>query len=76
MDAKIPAGDATQYAILFTDNRIQRDMLTDITKDYLLDMGLQRLGDIIAILRHAKAVHNQVCLLTSHGHSPILAVLI
>ncbi|PVD26151.1 hypothetical protein C0Q70_13820 [Pomacea canaliculata] len=58
-DSGIPAGDATHYAVLFTDNRIQKGMLTDLTKEYLNDMGVTRLGDIIAILKHAKVVHDQ-----------------
>lgn len=45
--------------MLFSDNRIQRGMLLDLTKDYLTDMGVNRLGDIIAILKHAKTVHSQ-----------------
>ncbi|RUS79872.1 hypothetical protein EGW08_012350 [Elysia chlorotica] len=55
----IPAGDATHYAIIFCDNRITRDMLLDLSKEYLTDMGISRLGDVIAILKHAKEVFNQ-----------------
>ncbi|KAK7466619.1 hypothetical protein BaRGS_00037276 [Batillaria attramentaria] len=58
-DSGIPAGDAAHYAVLFTDNRIQRGMLMDLTKEYLKDMGMSRLGDIIAVLKHAKEVHDQ-----------------
>ncbi|KAK3773516.1 hypothetical protein RRG08_022231 [Elysia crispata] len=55
----IPAGDATHYAIIFCDNRITREMLLDLSKEYLTDMGISRLGDVIAILKHAKEVYNQ-----------------
>ncbi|XP_076442727.1 uncharacterized protein LOC143281404 [Babylonia areolata] len=58
-DAHIPAGDAAHYAVLFSDNRIQRGMLLDLTKEYLTDMGISRLGDVIAILKHARTVHDQ-----------------
>ena len=59
-DAGVPAGDAANYAVTFTDNRISRAMLTDLTKEYLQDMGIGILGDIISILKHAKSVHTQV----------------
>ena len=56
----MPAGEATGYAITFTDNRISTDMLSDLTKDYLFDMGITVLGDVIAILKHSKEVYKQV----------------
>ncbi|KAL4238906.1 hypothetical protein ACF0H5_003613 [Mactra antiquata] len=58
-EAGIPAGDAANYAVTFTDNRIVRAMLMDLTKEYLNDMGISILGDVIAILKHAKSVHSQ-----------------
>ncbi|BFZ11714.1 hypothetical protein BsWGS_14753 [Bradybaena similaris] len=57
--AGIPAGDSAHYAIMFSDNRITKEMLLDLSKEYLTDMGISRLGDIIAILKHAKLVYNQ-----------------
>ncbi|CAL1536938.1 unnamed protein product [Lymnaea stagnalis] len=57
--AGIPAGDAAHYAVMFSDNRITREMLLDLSKEYLTDMGITRLGDIIAILKHAKDVFKQ-----------------
>lgn len=60
MDASIPAGAATEYAISFSDNRMRLDMLPDLTKDYLHDLNITVLGDVIAILKHAKAVSQKV----------------
>lgn len=36
--------------------RIQENMLEDLTKDILKDIGIHAVGDIIMILRHAKKV--------------------
>ncbi|XP_014678313.1 PREDICTED: uncharacterized protein C19orf47-like [Priapulus caudatus] len=58
-DAGLPPTIAAKYAILFTDHRIQRNMLSDLSKEILSDMGIQALGDIIAILKYAKDVYTQ-----------------
>lgn len=59
-DAGIPPSDATGYAITFTDNRIKQGMLLDLNKEYLRDMGITMMGDVISILKHAKAVSGQL----------------
>jgi hypothetical protein len=58
-EAGLPSNVATNYAIIFTDHRIQNDMLCDLTKEILYDMGIKTMGDVIAILRHAKSVHHE-----------------
>lgn len=42
--------------MIFADHRIQENMLEDLTKDMLYDMGIKTIGDIIAILKHAREV--------------------
>ncbi|XP_056139562.1 uncharacterized protein C19orf47 homolog isoform X2 [Lampris incognitus] len=58
-DAGIPAGLAVTYAVSFVDNRIQKNMLMDLSKEIMMDLGITVIGDIIAILKHAKVVYRQ-----------------
>lgn len=58
-NAGIPDDDAVQYVELFEDNRIKKNMLLELNKTILQDMGINMAGDTIAILRHAKIVHAQ-----------------
>lgn len=55
-DAGLPEKLSTKYAVIFNDHRIQYDMLKDLNKEYLADMGIKTMGDVIAILRHAKVM--------------------
>ncbi|XP_014651622.1 PREDICTED: uncharacterized protein C19orf47 homolog isoform X3 [Ceratotherium simum simum] len=44
---------------MFVDNRIQKSMLLDLNKEIMNELGVTVVGDIIAILKHAKVVHRQ-----------------
>lgn len=59
-DSGIPHSVAANYAVTFFDNRMTRNMLLDLNKEILRDMDIQVMGDVIAILKHAKVVHAQM----------------
>ena len=59
LDAKIPKDVAARYAVNFYKNRMSFDMLADLTKEYLRDLDVTVLGDIISILKHAKDVQSK-----------------
>lgn len=59
LSAGIPSNVANDYAVTFSQHRIRIDMLKEITKEILCDMGIIAMGDIIAILRHAKNLYTQ-----------------
>ncbi|KAM6326938.1 uncharacterized protein C19orf47 homolog isoform 2-T3 [Alca torda] len=58
-EAGIPPGPAVNYAVMFVDNRIQKNMLLDLTKELMNELGITVVGDVIAILKHAKIVYRQ-----------------
>ncbi|KAM6360722.1 uncharacterized protein C19orf47 homolog isoform 1-T1 [Pluvialis apricaria] len=58
-EAGIPPGPAVNYAVMFVDNRIQKNMLLDLNKEIMNELGITVVGDIIAILKHAKIVYRQ-----------------
>lgn len=55
-EAGIPKEFVTNYAIVFDKHRMRMDMLQELNKDVLHDMGIKTMGDVIAIMRHAKEV--------------------
>lgn len=62
-DAGIPSFASSKYATIFYENRIQSNMLMDLDKDILKEMGITVVGDIIAILKHAKDVYREVIII-------------
>ncbi|KAG8177099.1 hypothetical protein JTE90_015243 [Oedothorax gibbosus] len=69
--AGLPPNVAANYAIIFFDNRIQVDMLLDLSKEYLYDMGIKVMGDVIAILKYAKEFNNQLAKERIIGVQPV-----
>uniref|UniRef100_T1IPT2 DUF5577 domain-containing protein n=1 Tax=Strigamia maritima TaxID=126957 RepID=T1IPT2_STRMM len=55
-NAGLPPTVAANYAILFSNHRMQIDMLGDLSRDILQAMGITVMGDIIAVLKHAKDI--------------------
>ncbi|KFM74339.1 hypothetical protein X975_02271, partial [Stegodyphus mimosarum] len=70
--AGLPPNVAANYALIFSDNRIQLDMLMDLSKEYLFDMGIRVMGDVIAILRFAKEFHTQLAKERVIGKMPMV----
>ena len=54
-DAGVPATEATGYAKMFVDNRINERTVKNITETQLNQLGITVLGDVLAILDHVKA---------------------
>lgn len=65
-DAGIPSFASSKYATIFYENRIQSNMLMDLDKDILKEMGITVIGDIIGILKHAKDVYREVIINLIH----------
>lgn len=59
-DASIPPNFANIYASKFTENRIRFDMLADIDKHILNEMGITAIGDILSILKHSKTINSRL----------------
>lgn len=77
LKAGIPSRYAAKYAVIFNDHRIQDDMLKDLSKEILYDMGIKTMGDVIAIMRHANDVEEEKSrnrILSARPHSSEAAI--
>ena len=59
-DASIPAEFIGIYASKFVENRIRFDMLGDLDRALLNEMGISAIGDSLSILKHAKIIMQKV----------------
>lgn len=65
---------AALYASTFAENEIEENMVGDLTRDILREIGITVMGHVLAILKHAKVVHSRaenekIVAKTSHPHS-------
>ncbi|XP_074789510.1 uncharacterized protein LOC141974111 isoform X2 [Athene noctua] len=59
-DAVFPGSrGAPRPAVAFVDNRIQKNMLVDLNREMMNEVGIREVGDIVAILRHARVMCRQ-----------------
>ena len=54
VDAGIPSAACNNYATTFAENCQTEADLPDLMKDYLQDLGINVIGDILAVIHHAK----------------------
>jgi hypothetical protein len=59
LKAGISSENAKEYAEIFARNRIKKSHLSEMTKEYLKDMAIHAMGDILYILRHCKVHSSQ-----------------
>ena len=53
-DCNLPDTISRNYSILFSNNRMQVDMLNELTKELLHEIGICAIGDVLSILKHVK----------------------
>ena len=58
-DAGIPQDIAAQYLSSFQQNRITISVLSELDKDALTELGVNTLGDRLAILKLARSLSSQ-----------------
>jgi len=59
-DAGIQNESAASYAKNFYENKMDMSMLLDLDKEYLNDLGVYQLGDVIKVKKHARKVAEKI----------------
>ena len=59
------------YATAFVNNRLTESSLPELTKEYLKDLGITIIGDIITILKHITTHLQDMNLSTSTNNATI-----
>lgn len=59
-DASIPPEYVETYAKKFAENRIRFDLLADLDRPLLNEMGITAIGDCLSILKHAKSISSKL----------------
>ena len=76
--AGIPPEESATYVSGFANNRVTESSLPDLRKEYLKDLGITIIGNIITILRHIAQSHlpvskNSVTIINqSNSHETIV----
>lgn len=55
-EADIPVLETQTYVKTFVDNRIIQKALSDLSREYVADLGFSVIGNILGIIRHCKAI--------------------
>lgn len=54
--SSILSAESKRYTVTFVTNCITETTLPVLLKDYLIDLGVTIIGDILAIIRHVKSL--------------------
>ena len=60
VDVGIPSSACNNYATTFAENYQTEANLPDLMKNYLRDLGISVIGDILAVIHHAKTCTSSV----------------
>lgn len=66
--AGIPEDIATEYGGIFVQNHMRISQLCDLDKPMLKELGVRVVGDVIAILKNAKRIVQDVRDIGHHVH--------